>query len=70
MKKLIILMHSMRSHETGEYQIMLDSNINIILHQLSVLPKDVEVTVNADKELYIPNGKTYPPLVVSRVKAM
>ncbi len=43
----------MRSHETGEYQIMLDSNINIILHQLSVLPKEDEVTVTIPKNLSV-----------------
>lgn len=50
MRKLIVLMHSMRSHITGEYQIMLDSNINIILHQLSTLEEGVEVTVTMPED--------------------
>jgi len=45
MKKLIILLHSMRSHKTGEYQIMLDSNVNIILHQLSKMTRDDQIDI-------------------------
>jgi len=45
MKLLIVPIYSMRSHKTGKYQLLLDSNMNIALHKCSVLSYLVDVTI-------------------------
>lgn len=45
MKLLIVPIYSMRSHDTGMYNLLLDSNMNIALHKCSVLSSDYVVHI-------------------------
>ncbi len=43
-------MYSMRSHKTGSYQLLLDSNMNIMLHKCYALPVGTEVSITVPRD--------------------